>query len=400
MRYLFLVFVAIVLLAPTACDTSGPAEGTGAVAEVRYRTPLVDGASGAIRGPDGAIIATGQTDGRIGQGDWTNGFPLLLRVRPGGSIADTTVYRDVRYGSALDAVVLDNGLAVLVEEQNYDQTGVEPTALALYRTDPDGTRRDTLFRPDSMFAARDPLHRTDDGGFLLALGRTDEDDADLIKLGRSGQVEWTYRMPDVQFTSAVAEAGGGDLFVSGTRSARQFDLVRLGPDGAPKWRRTYGTDSTGAPFRDVRSIVADGDGAIVFGTREPTDDDNPRTQSVTLTWFDRTGRVVKEKSYATGPVEASALTALPGGRLALSYAENYGAPGDPGKTRAFLLSLDPEGTVQQRWRVGPRTGTTRITSLIPLPNGRIAAVGSTGPEAIGGYGGDDFDVLTAIYQTK
>ena len=402
MRNIVFVFAAVALAGFTACDIPGSTDDKNAeaIAEVQYRTPLADEANAATRAPDGTVVVTGLTDGRIGRGDWTNGFPLVLRVQPDGSVADTTVYRNVRYGSALGAAPLNGRLSVLIEKQNYDQTGVEPKALTLYRTNSDGTRRDTLFRPDSTFAARDPLHRTTDGGVLLGLSRTDENDTDLIKLRDSGSVDWTFRMPDVQSISAVAEASNGDLFVSGRPNGRQFDLARLGPEGAVRWRRTYGTDSTDAPFRRARSIATIGNKPVVLGTRKPADADDPHTRSVTLTWFDSTGAFVKEKSYGTGSADASTLATLPGGRLALSYEKDYGAPGSLGETRAFLLYLGPRGTVQQRWRVGPRTGTTRVTSLVPLSGGRVAVVGSTGPEAIGGYGGDDFDVLVAIYRKK
>lgn len=402
MRNLIFAFVIAALAGFTACDMSGSTNDKNgeAIVEMRYRTPLADEARTATRAPDGTVVVTGLTSGRIGRGDWTNGFPLVLRVRPDGSIADTTVYRDVRYGSALGTAPLDGGLSVLVGKQDYDQTGVEPKALTLYQANSDGTRRDILFRPDSTFAARNPLHRTTDSGVLLGLSRTDGNDTDLIKLRDSGSVDWTFRMPDVQFVSAVAEAPNGDFFVLGIRNARQFDLARLDPEGAIEWRRTYGTDSTDAPFRRARSIAIIGSKPVVLGTREPTDDNDPHTRSVTLTWFNSTGGFVKEKSYGTGPLKASALASLPGGRLALSYEKDYGVPGSLGETRAFLLYLGPRDTVQQRWRVGPRTGTTRVTSLVPLSSGRVAVVGSTGPEAIGGYGGDDFDVLVAIYRKQ
>jgi hypothetical protein len=321
-------------------------------------------------------------------------------VQPNGSIVDTTVYRDVQYGAAVDAVPLADGLAVLVARQKYDETGVDPTALTLYRTGPAGTRRDILFHPDSAFAAENPLHRTADGGFLLVLARTDADDEDLLKLNRSGGVEWTYRMPDVQFVSDAAQAPNGDVLVVGPQTSRQFDLARLRPDGTTEWQTTYGSNRSDAPLRDLRAVVSAGDGATVLGTREQSDDDDPRTASVVLTRFDSTGAFAAENAYATGAVSASALTVLPNDQLALSYAESYGAASDAGKLRSFLLRLDGSNATEERWRVGPRRGTTRATALVPLSDRRLAAVASTGPASIGGFGGDDFDVLVSIYQAE
>jgi hypothetical protein len=213
---------------------------------------------------------------------------------------------------------------------------------------------------------------------------------------------WTYRMPDVPYVQDVAEAPGGDLYVLGHRDAPQFELARLAPDGTAQWQRTYGSDTTGTPLRTGRAVAATDDGATVLGTRDPVGPDAPLPTSVVLTHFDRGGAFVEEESYATGPVQPSALTTLPDERLALSYAEDYGDPDavSAGQTRSVLLLLGADGAVQQRWRFGPRRGTTRTTALVPLGMGHLAAVGSSGPAAIGGFGGDDFDVLTAIYQTE
>jgi hypothetical protein len=69
-----------------------------------------------------------------------------------------------------------------------------------------------------------------------------------------------------------------------------------------------------------------------------------------------------------------------------------------GHTRSFIVRLGPDGTEKWRLPFGPHAGTTYASAIVPLGGGRLIAVGSTGPELIDEYGGDDLDVLAVLYQ--
>ena len=384
-KYLWLLIVF------AACDS---ADQNTEAEEVLYRTAFVDHAYDAAALPDGSLIVAGATEGRIGLGDWTNAFPLLLRVDPGGAVSDTAVYRDVRYGDAVAAVPLGDGLGVLVTQADYDDSGAEPPTLTLHRARADGTRESVLFERSGSFPTQQPLLRTADGGFALVLSRIRVDADDIVKLDGSGAVSWTYRMPEVQDVRAAAEAPDGSLFVLGVlNDSRRFVLARLDPSGEEVWRQTYGNDTL---RRAVAVAAVDGGVAVLGSLNEP----GPGVASVVVTRFDERGDVLWERRYATGSVAASALTRLPGGGLAFGYTERYGERGTPGQTRSFVVRLSPNG--EERWRqaFGPARGTTFVNSVVELASGRLAAVGSTGPEFIGGYGGDDFDVLTVLYERE
>jgi outer membrane protein assembly factor BamB len=388
------IFFLSVLIALPACDASGPGDPPGPEGrEVRYRTPLVDGTNAMAALSDGSFVVAGFTDGRIGRGDYTNAYPLLLRAGTEGAFTDTTIYRedgpgDMRYGEVRAVAPFDGGLAVLAQWQDYDdlETSLE-NRLVLYRTDRQGRRTEVLFEQANLYGMG--LLQTADGGFVLSVGRSVEE-ADLFKLDAAGTVAWTYRMPEVQFASRVSEAPNGDLFVLGVHDSHRFDVARLGPDGSERWRRTYESQSL---QRAVQIVAAD-EGVAVFGSRdipESTED------STLVTRLSKAGAVQWRRAYAVGEM-APAATALPDGGWAFGYTEAYDE--SPGNGRAHVVRLDPDG--EQRWqeRLGPQRGTTYSTAMGVLEGGELVVVSNTGPEDIWGYGADDFDVLSAVYELE
>lgn len=372
----------------SACDSTAPPPPTS-FPEVIYRTSGTDEATGVALLTNGHLAVYGLTEGRIAPADGTNAFPLLLRLRHDGSISAQAAYRDDGYGRVTGAVALDDGLAVLTITREDDSAGRGSPKLTLYRTNADGERTEVLYTRPNTSAPDHSLCRTPDGGLLLILFPFDDDASDLVKLDGPGSVAWSYQMPSVQDVRAVEIAPNGDVFVLGAVDAYRFAVARLTPTGNERWRRIYGDESV---VLQLKGAAAVGDGVAVLMDRL---DDGSRT--VHLTRLNATGDVQWDRSYATGAVRATALAALGDGNLATGWTEDT-TPTDIGGDRATIARLSPQGDVQSSYPFGPQgEATTYVSGLLPYTDGSFVAVGATGPERLGGFGGDDFDVLVTQF---
>lgn len=370
-----------------ACDDE-PVGPIVPVDEVLYATEGTDYVHNGAALPDGGFVVAGLTEGVIAPADGTNGYPLLLRVSPEGRIEDTAVYRDIGYGDALAAVPLEDELGVLVRHEKE----IAQSHLTLYRTRLNGARQEAVIRlPESPYGHS--LLRTRDGGFLVVLSRARAGGDDLVKLDKDDRVSWTYRMPAAQHVVSAAESPDGDVFVLGVGSdAHSNELARLRPDGRESWRRSYG----GETVWGTTIVVAVTDGAAVLGRRF---EGEPGDESLVITRFDAAGDIEWERTYATGDVYAGAITGFDDGTIVFAYAKRFGEVGTDA-LRSFVVRTSPDGEEEWREPFGPRKGTTEVRTIIPLSDGRIAAVGHTMPERIGGFGGDPFDILAAFYPGK
>lgn len=368
-----------------ACDTAGPDLPTTQFPEVTYRTPLTDHAIGATVLNNGDLAVYGLTEGRIAPTDGTNAFPLVLRLRPDGSIAAKAVYRDIGYGEVAGAAPLDDGLAALTTIRDAGASGVGTPQLILYRTNRDGARKDVLYAQPEASSPPHALRRTPDGGLVLTLFPFEADAPNLIKLDATGAVAWTYRMPAAQDVRAVAIAPNGDLLVLGATDASAFTIARLTPDGAETWRRTYGDETA---VRQLKGFTALDDGMAVLEDQIATG-----ARTIHLTRLTEDGALEWTRSYASGRVRSTTLATLTGNDLAFAWTEDR-TPDEIGGDRAEIVRLTPQGEVQSRHPFGPQDGaTTYVSALLPYPDDTFIAAGSTGPERLGGFGGDDFDVL-------
>lgn len=374
------------LASVAACDDGDPVGPIMPVDEVVYATEGTDYVHSAAALPDGGFVVAGLADGVIAPADGTNGYPLLLHVTPEGLVEDAAVYRDIGYGSALAAVPFENELGVLVQHDKE----IAQSHLTLYRTRLNGARQEAVIRlPESPYGRS--LLRTRDGGFLVVLSRVTASGDDLVKLDEDNRVSWTYRMSSAQIVVSAAEAPNGDVLVLGVgNDARSNELARLRPNGHERWRRSYGGDT----FWGTTIVAPVADGAVVLGTRFGAE---PEGESVVVSRFDAAGDIEWERTYATGGVYAGAITGFDDGGIVFAYAEVYGETGI-GRLRSYVVRASPDGEEEWREPFGPRKGTTYVSAIIPLSDGRIVAVGDTGPDRIGGFGGDPFDILAVFYR--
>ncbi len=116
-------------------------------------------------------------------------------------------------------------------------------------------------------------------------------------------------------------------------------------------------------------------------------------RSVQLTRLDESGGVQWSRSYATGAVRATALDALDGHHLAVAWNADLSTD-QIGGYRAEIVRVDRQGDVASRYPFGPQERTsTYATDILGVGEDAFVAVGATGPERLGGFGGDGFDVL-------
>jgi outer membrane protein assembly factor BamB len=268
----------------------------------------------------------------------------------------------------------------------------------VYRTDARGRGRRALFETDAVgWLPSDALVAVP-GGFVLSVYRRGADDPHLYALDADGDVRWTYALPDAQDARVVGTAPDGDLFVVGV-GAEGTVAARLSPDGAERWRRTVTTSDL---LFDAAAAVGDGLALALrqyvgeVGDEQGADDRDVQVRALRLdgagdeVWTERVAVVEVED----GGVRATALAGLPDGRVSIGLAR--GAQRLDGGTRTEVLVLNADGAAERSVVVGrPYETTTWVTHLLAPPDARLVVVAAVGPERLGGYGGDDFDVLVS-----
>lgn len=373
-------FLLFLLLLLSACNILGPGSGRQSE-QIIYRTPQIDFAHGATVLPNGDFVVYGFTEGVGGAAEWTNAFPFLLFMHSDGTIADTVVYRDIRYGEVIGAAPFGNEVAVLVDSV-LRVGGPEPNELKISLLEADHSLGDVIYSlADSMrhlFAPANPLVPTPDNGLVFAFYPIHRADDGLIKINAAGEIVWTY-----DSVGSVDVAEDGDILVLSNRNRDQFDVARLNAAGQVQWQKTYGDPEVGGR---VFAIAAVQDGAAVLGRRFVS----PGVNFMVLTRIDKNGELLWQQTYGEGERLTGTLTALADGGLVFGWSKSFDGE------QAEIVRLSTSGKVMWHHRFGPAQGTTRISRILALPNGRIAVVGVAGPEYIEGYGADDFDILIML----
>lgn len=366
MRVLTEMLLLGLVFAVPGCDLllSSDQEDSIPGRNVFYRGPNLNHANSVTSLSNGGLLVSGLAEGHRGPLDGLLSLPFLLRVSPDDQIADTTVYRAVRDGETLGAIPYNEGLAVLVQKQSYDQETPDLPNAVLYHTTPTGTRKSELFKRTDTFLPRQSLRRTSDEGVLIVLSPSGDRPDELVKLDAGGDVAWTYQQSGLQ---GAAEISGDAILVLARRDSRRYDLTRLSPDGREQWQRTYGNDT----LRRAEAIAPVGDGAAVLGTRSV-----PKSieEWAVVTRVDSAGAITWRREYVRGDLSATAITELPDGGVAFGYAARQR---ETGPARSYVVRSAPDGTIRWQRRFGPREGDTRIGTLTTRSEKTIVATGST-----------------------
>ena len=362
----FTLVLCTVLLG-AGCDSESITSGEG----VAYRSEGTDYPNTAVALLGGDIVVGALVNGTIAPADGTIGYPAVIRFGPDGF--DAVAFDDERDFYGVDGVAtLGNGLAVAIGTE----AGVE-----VYRTDRWGRGRERIaLIEDTQFLPEDALHSIP-GGLVLAVYPTMADGTHLYGLSASGDVRWTYRLPEAQDVRSVSVTADGDLFVagSGVRGAGTV-VARLSPDGAERWRREV-PDGTVIDLEVTPSGIALATVRYTEGAARVDvmllDTDGSTEWTRTLTAENRGGEV---------------QVAGVGDAVVVGFSVDDGLYETGNEAR--LVVLDADGEVRDTLPIGDGPeATTFIEGLLHLPDGRLGLITAVGPPRLGGYGGDDFDIV-------
>lgn len=371
-----------------ACDTTTRIDGADGV----FATEGTDYPTAAVALASHEIVVGALAEGVIAPTDGTIGYPAVVRFADDDVEAVVYDDGDLDYTGVHGIAPLGTGLAIATATDRE---------VTLYATDRRGRSRDVLFRPEvEAGLPEDALVATPDG-LVLAVYPSRHGDPHLYAVSASGQLRWTYRVPDAQDVRAVSVGPDGDLYVVAvgdpTLAGRPI-IERLSPDGEARWRVTReSASSNGSSYPMDLAATADG---VVVVFREFS---GPRFAEAdgyfaTVLRLDGAGEEVWARTVLEGGQEAMAsglrpsrVAVLPDGSVVV------GASLDDGDfetgNEAVLVLLEPDGAERSRSLVGEGDGsTTQVQGLLSLPDGRLGVVLAVGPGRLGGYGGDNFDI--------
>ena len=225
------------------------------------------------------------------------------------------------------------------------------------------------------------IKQTSDGGYAaagyawgLGAGRYDYW---VLKLAADGSIQWqkTYGgAADDQATCLVHTADGGYVLAGETQSwgAGEWDIwvVKLAPDGAIEWQKTYGgrwTDTTSAePIRQT----ADG-GYVVTGRTESF---GAGQGDVWVIKLNAEGAIQWQKTYggAANEYGRSIRQTADGGYVVAGYTMSFGA----GEWDIWVLKLDADGNLTWQRTYGG-AGDEKTYSIEQTSDGGYALAGWT-----------------------
>ena len=380
------VFVSIVLVALfAACDTS-PLHG-GDTPFV-YATEGTDMAIDLIQAPSGDLIVVGSTEGVPRPADGTLALPSVLRFGLDGDLLSAEVFRDVDFGDVGAVTWARDGL-VLTLSAGPDGEG--DRTVGVFRADERGRRKATLLGFRDGYLPRGALASPSSNSVTAAVYAS-ASDPQIYHLNTDGDVLWTTRLEGAQDVFGLMEAPAGDVYAYGPggASVEGWIVARLnGQTGDERWRRVLpasritGVTQTGDGLAILEERFVDGGGAEVLVARVTAGGEDAGRQVIART----------EDPEAPQP-RGSVIAALPGNRLAVGLTELAGWETAP---EASLVVLAADGTEQQRERFGVEGRWVEMSAIERLADGRIAVAGSVGPDRVGGFGGDDFDIWVSLY---
>jgi hypothetical protein len=373
-----LLAALLVLAAFSACDSGSTDQ---ALLETTFRTSGTDWPSSAAVLPDGRLIIGGSAEGVLAPADGTNAYPLLLQIGADGSLEADRVWRDQGYGGVLEVQPRGDGFAAVVSSHNA------PTEIVAFGRD--ALPIETLYTfPEACYSWN---ALAADDGWLVHCYTPGYQLQYVLALDAGGAERWRWSLADAYSVERFVPAPDGGWFVSATLSDSAYSKVVLKLDAARDevWRWPVAQE----PFADVRALVPQGDGVVAVIRRLDQGASAVAATRLSAQGETRWTRVYAEMEAndAFRSVDVQAAAALSGDRVGLAYGTDYGS-GGIGAVRATVLTLGPDGEVARSWRFGPRRGTSYVSQLLERASGEVIAVGAVGPERLGGYGGDDFDV--------
>lgn len=260
---------------------------------------------------------------------------------------------------------------------------------------------------------------TSTGGYLLAgwrkSGSNAETDGWLVKVDTEGTVRWeqTYTGGYAQTAHSVIETTDGAYLVTGAKQTDENGgsdawLLTADTDGTTTWERTYG----GSENDGASSVLERSNGGYLLAGAKETN----RNVDAWLLQVDTEGNPQWERTYGGSEPDAanSVIETSDGGYLVASVTASSGN----GQGDAWLVKVDPDGTVQWQTPIGGVASDTAET-VIETINGSYLFAGTTASSGnakkdgwvgivdtdgtIRGtqtYGGNDHDWTNSVIETN
>lgn len=225
--------------------------------------------------------------------------------------------------------------------------------------------------------------QTSDGGFIL-VGETSSlgavsSDAWSMKLDSSGDVEWqrTYGDATEDVGAAIQQTRDGGYILAGYTYPYGNPILpdgwcmRLDSEGRVLWSRAY-AGSSGEFLTSVQE-TADG-GYIACGI---TFSPSAGLSDAWVVKLDSSGDLVWQRAYG-GPsldITSRAHQTRDGGYMVWGFTKSFGI----GEDQAWLLKLDPEGSITWQRCFGRAGVDSFANSVVETTSGSYLVVGSSSP---------------------
>lgn len=215
------------------------------------------------------------------------------------------------------------------------------------------------------------------------------DDGWLARLGPRGRTRWEFALGGAaadMLTSVIATPDGGCIAAGTTSSSGAGGtdgwIVKLGPQGAVLWERTYG-GTADESFAEI-ALAADGGPATYYVAGTAAFDKNLNDAWVLA--LDAAGTPLWQKTYGGALDEyMGAMVPTPDGLVfTAASTSSFGGPAVT-FTRPWLVRLDETGVPVAQRTLDYSNGDI-LADLVALPDGTFAATGELG--AMGFFRGD------------
>jgi uncharacterized delta-60 repeat protein len=326
---------------------------------------------------DGGYIVAGTTSS-FGAG---NDDAWVLKLKSDGSVEWQKTYG----GKSTDVAVsiqqtVDGGYIAVAGTFSF---GAGKYDIWVLKLSPEGTVEWQKTYGGYSYESAHFIQQTRDGGYIVA-GETSSfgaglTDAWVLKLKPDGAIEWqkTYGRARFDRAHSIQQTREGGYIVAGeTRSfgagEGDFWVLKLRPDGAVEWEKTYG----GQKGDEAYSVQQTRDGGyIVVGYSESF----PAIGKGTDLWVLKLkpdGTVEWQKTYGGILVfpsrNYSVLQASDGGYVVAGATDSFGVERD-----AWVLKLSTDGMVEWQKTYGRRYSHERANSVYETSDGGYIVTGDT-----------------------
>lgn len=296
--------------------------------------------------PDGGYIAAGQTY----TGSTGNGYGYLVKVDQHG-IQEWEQYYIGSVFKDFSSMDLTSDGGYILGGSAYLSTDVREEGF-IVKTDAGGVEEWNVVVSGAEWEAVSSVKQTHDDGYIVtgysSSNGAGENDMYLMKLGGSGNIEWTRYYGDVrndQGSDVLQTLDGGYITIGSFTDASESHvwLVKMNSEGNVEWENTFG----GPRYDSGKSINHTSDGGFIisgtlsssafniYGAEVPHDD-------MYLVKVTHDGNLEWEQSFGTVEYENGIYCeqTSDGGYILSGHTSPWGPDGN-----IYIVKVDPSGNL-------------------------------------------------------